>query len=219
MAINPNTVLKAYRELETEGWSAAGPGVGTFVAKTLSDASVAAHGPLREDLKRWLARARQAGLDEESIEALIWDTFRSVRAGRSMTAVLEAAGSASASDGARPSATARSDSAGKGRRPRRPQRCRQDDAAAAGRRHSDPDVGQITCSGQPAVNAAQLGRVGFVAQDTPTYAGFTVADYLRLGARLNPAWDNGLRSAGLRRSAWIPARAATCREVSGHSSR
>jgi GntR family transcriptional regulator len=48
------------------------------VAKTLGGASVAAHGPLREDLKRWLAKARQAGLDEESIEALILDTFRSV---------------------------------------------------------------------------------------------------------------------------------------------
>src|ERR1700681_3110592 len=78
LAINPNTVLKAYRELERDGLVGGRQGVGTFVAKTLSDASVAAHGPLREDLKRWLARARQAGLDEESIEALIWDTFRSV---------------------------------------------------------------------------------------------------------------------------------------------
>ena len=78
LAINPNTVLKAYKELERDGLVGGRQGVGTFVAKTLSDASVAAHGPLREDLKRWLARARQAGLDEESIEALIWDTFRSV---------------------------------------------------------------------------------------------------------------------------------------------
>jgi GntR family transcriptional regulator len=78
LAINPNTVLKAYKELERDGLVGARQGVGTFVAKTLGGASVAAHGPLREDLKRWLARARQAGLDEESIEALILDTFRSV---------------------------------------------------------------------------------------------------------------------------------------------
>lgn len=77
LAINPNTVLKAYRELEHEGLARARPGIGTFVTRTLSDASLAAHGPLRRDLVRWLAKARQAGLDEESIEALFRDTFRS----------------------------------------------------------------------------------------------------------------------------------------------
>jgi GntR family transcriptional regulator len=77
LAINPNTVLKAYRELEHEGLAAAKPGVGTFVTRTLSDASLAAHGPLRQDLQRWLAKARRAGLDDESIEALFMTTFRS----------------------------------------------------------------------------------------------------------------------------------------------
>jgi GntR family transcriptional regulator len=76
VAINPNTVLKAYRELEYEGLVAPRPGVGTFVTRTLSDASLAAHGPLREDLERWLAKARSAGLAEESIEALFTNTFR-----------------------------------------------------------------------------------------------------------------------------------------------
>jgi GntR family transcriptional regulator len=76
LAINPNTVLKAYRELEYEGLVAARPGVGTFVIRTLTDASLAAHGPLRIDLQRWLAKARRAGLDDESIEALYRDTFR-----------------------------------------------------------------------------------------------------------------------------------------------
>ena len=77
LAINPNTVLKAYRELEYQGLAAARPGVGTFVTGTLSGASLAAHGPLRRDLQRWLAKARKAGLDEESIEALFLATFRS----------------------------------------------------------------------------------------------------------------------------------------------
>src|SRR5229473_7973799 len=76
LAINPNTVLKAYRELEYEGLVAARPGVGTFVTKTLADESLAAHGELRTELQRWLARARRAGLDEESSEALILTTFR-----------------------------------------------------------------------------------------------------------------------------------------------
>jgi GntR family transcriptional regulator len=77
LAINPNTVLKAYRELEYEGLAAARPGIGTFVTGTLDGGSLAAHGPLRRDLARWLARARQAGLDDESIEALFANTFRS----------------------------------------------------------------------------------------------------------------------------------------------
>jgi GntR family transcriptional regulator len=77
VAINPNTVLKAYRELEHEGLVAARPGVGTFVTGSLSGASLAAHGPLRADLRRWLAKARRAGLDDESIEALFLNTFRS----------------------------------------------------------------------------------------------------------------------------------------------
>jgi len=77
LAINPNTVLKAYKELEHAGLVAGRPGIGTFVTKTLSDASLAAHGPLRQDLGRWLARARRAGLDDESIEALFRDVFRS----------------------------------------------------------------------------------------------------------------------------------------------
>jgi GntR family transcriptional regulator len=77
LAINPNTVLKAYRELEHAGLASARPGVGTFVTATLSDASLAAHAPLRRELQRWIAKARLAGLDDESIEALFGDTFRS----------------------------------------------------------------------------------------------------------------------------------------------
>jgi GntR family transcriptional regulator len=77
IAINPNTVLKAYRELEHEGLVSARPGVGTFVTRTLSGASLASHGPLRRDLQRWLVKAQRAGLDDESIEALFEDTFRS----------------------------------------------------------------------------------------------------------------------------------------------
>src|SRR4051812_2996855 len=76
LAINPNTVLKAYRELERDGLVRPRPGVGTFVTRTLTDASLAAHAPLRKDLQRWLAKARLAGLDEESIDALFTSTFR-----------------------------------------------------------------------------------------------------------------------------------------------
>jgi GntR family transcriptional regulator len=77
LAINPNTVLKAYRELEHEGLASARPGVGTFVTGSLGGQSIAAHGPLRQALQRWIAKARRAGLDDESIEALFRDSFRS----------------------------------------------------------------------------------------------------------------------------------------------
>jgi GntR family transcriptional regulator len=77
LAINPNTVLKAYRELEYEGLVAARPGIGTFVTRTLNAGSLAAHAPLRRELQRWLGKARRAGLDDESIEALFISTFRS----------------------------------------------------------------------------------------------------------------------------------------------
>jgi GntR family transcriptional regulator len=76
VAINPNTVLKAYRQLENEGLVSPKPGVGTFVTGTLGDAKPAEHAPLRRELELWLANARGAGLDEESIEALLLSTFR-----------------------------------------------------------------------------------------------------------------------------------------------
>ena len=77
LAINPNTVLKAYRELEHEGLANARPGVGTFVTGSLAGKSLAAHGPLRRALQTWIAKARRAGLDDESIEALFQSSFRS----------------------------------------------------------------------------------------------------------------------------------------------
>jgi GntR family transcriptional regulator len=83
IAINPNTVSKAYRELEYEGLVVARAGRGTFVTRTLGGSSLARHEPLRKDLVRWLAEAREAGLDDESIEALILDAFRSFSAARS----------------------------------------------------------------------------------------------------------------------------------------
>src|SRR6187399_558038 len=68
LAINPNTVLKAYKELERDGLVAARQGIGTFVTRTLTDSSLAAHEPLRRELARWLNKARLAGLDDDSIE-------------------------------------------------------------------------------------------------------------------------------------------------------
>jgi GntR family transcriptional regulator len=75
LAINPNTVLKAYRELEHEGLAAARPGIGTFIVKSFDDTTYAAQRQLRRSLEVWLEKARRAGLDDESIYALFDDTF------------------------------------------------------------------------------------------------------------------------------------------------
>jgi GntR family transcriptional regulator len=76
VVIHPNTVFKAYRELEYEGLVASRPGHGTFVTRTLPATSLASHAALRRGLARWLASAREAGLDDESILALIHATLR-----------------------------------------------------------------------------------------------------------------------------------------------
>jgi GntR family transcriptional regulator len=76
VAINPNTVSKAYRELEHQGLAAAKPGVGTFITRSIGGASLAEHGPLQGELRAWLAKARAAGLTEPGIEAMIHSTFR-----------------------------------------------------------------------------------------------------------------------------------------------
>jgi GntR family transcriptional regulator len=80
VAINPNTVQKAYRELELEGLAEGRPGRGTFIVRTLGDGSLAAHRALRAELVRWLGKARRAGLDDDSIDALFQHTFRSASA-------------------------------------------------------------------------------------------------------------------------------------------
>ena len=79
IAINPNTVSKAYRELEHLGLAAAKPGVGTFITRSLGQASLAEHAPLQDELRAWLARARAAGVTDAGIEALFRSTFRENR--------------------------------------------------------------------------------------------------------------------------------------------
>ena len=70
LAINPNTVLKAYRELEREGLVRARQGVGTFVIDTLPSTDPVAQARLRKSLASWLRAAREAGLDLDEIEAI-----------------------------------------------------------------------------------------------------------------------------------------------------
>ncbi|MFI7232029.1 GntR family transcriptional regulator [Nonomuraea angiospora] len=70
LAINPNTVLKAYRELEREGLVEGRPGMGTFVRRGIAGPTLAEHTRLRRDLEAWVRDARAAGLDQEDLRAL-----------------------------------------------------------------------------------------------------------------------------------------------------
>jgi ABC-2 type transport system ATP-binding protein len=72
-----------------------------------------------------------------------------------------------------------------------------------------PTSGTIeVLGGRPAGSRAQLARVGFVAQDTPTYAALSVADHLKLGARMNPGWDAALARGRIERLGLDPGQRA-----------
>jgi GntR family transcriptional regulator len=79
LAINPNTVLKAYRELEIKGLAAGRPGQGTFIKATLSQATLPELTRLRRSLLVWLATADTAGLDDDGMVALFTSAVHDFR--------------------------------------------------------------------------------------------------------------------------------------------
>jgi len=76
VAVNPNTVLKAYRDLEREGLVQARAGQGTFVASLPPGPPPGTHSRLGRSLAHWVREARKSGLDDESIESLLRVTLR-----------------------------------------------------------------------------------------------------------------------------------------------
>jgi GntR family transcriptional regulator len=76
LTINPNTVLKAYKELEAKGLTAGRPGQGTFINATLSQVTLPELGGLRRSMLGWLASAESAGLDEDGMVALFTSVMR-----------------------------------------------------------------------------------------------------------------------------------------------
>jgi GntR family transcriptional regulator len=75
-AINPNTVLKAYRDLEREGLVEPRAGHGTFVLRRPPGPPPGTHARLGRSLATWVSGAREAGLDDESIESLLRSTLQ-----------------------------------------------------------------------------------------------------------------------------------------------
>src|SRR6202050_2933087 len=83
LAINPNTVLKAYRDLENKGLAAGRPGQGTFIQATLSQVALPELAGLRKTLLGWLTAADGAGLDEDGMVALFTSALRDFHERRS----------------------------------------------------------------------------------------------------------------------------------------
>ena len=79
LAINPNTVMKAYRELEMKGLAVGRPGQGTFIEATLNQVALPVLVELRRSLVAWVTDADVAGLDEDGIAALIANVMRDFR--------------------------------------------------------------------------------------------------------------------------------------------
>jgi GntR family transcriptional regulator len=75
-AVNPNTVLKAYKELEREGLATGRPGQGTYIVKSLTQLKPAAYSTLQRRLAAWITAAREAGLDDDGIGDLFAATVR-----------------------------------------------------------------------------------------------------------------------------------------------
>ena len=92
LAINPNTVLKAYRELETKGLAAGRPGQGTFITAALNQVALPELTGLRRSLLGWLADADEAGLDDDGIVALFTSARRDFRDRRAHTGTGSAGG-------------------------------------------------------------------------------------------------------------------------------
>ena len=76
LAINPNTVHKAYRELEREGLARARPGLGTFPSRSSSGIDAATKTRFLTAIRAWLRSARAAGLGPDDIEAIYRTAFR-----------------------------------------------------------------------------------------------------------------------------------------------
>ena len=87
VAVNPNTVLKAYRELEHRGLAAGRPGQGTFVQRTPGTVGLPELTALRKTLLTWLRSADAAGLDEAGMVALFTSALRDFHDRRGETPV------------------------------------------------------------------------------------------------------------------------------------
>ena len=214
LAINPNTVSKAYRELETKGLIVGRPGQGTFILATLSQVALPELTGLRRSLHGWLAKADTAGLDEDGIVALFTSELRDFyerRSGSGTAAARRAAKRRASHErhrGQRPGQALRRHlgaarvHAGDPRRARgragRPERRRQEHAVEPGGRPGGAVRGRRHRARRPPPGSpAALDGIAFVAQDTPLYKNLSAADMLHLTRNLNRRFDQAYAEARL----------------------
>ena len=210
LTINPNTVLKAYKELETKGLAAGRPGQGTFVQATLSQVTLPELSGLRRSMLGWLASAEEAGLDEDGIVALFTSALRDFFKGRqgARAATARPATRSQRNGGRRMNVI---ETSGLGKRYGKAWALRDCTLAvpegllaalvgpngagkstlmnmAAGL--TVPTAGTATVlGGQPTGSPAALDGIAFMAQDAPVYRNLSVADMLHLTRNLNRRFD------------------------------
>ncbi len=197
LAINPNTVLKAYRELEHTGVVEGRPGVGTFVTRLPVGPPPDAHLTLARSLGRWVDKARAVGLGDQAIEALVRSALQCTgrhRGGRRMSheLAIETRGltkqyrsKAALVDctinvpTGRISALVGPNGAGKTTLLQ----------ILTGLRTAS--CGEAFVLGRaPEQDPAFLADVGFLAQEIPMYKRFSAEDHIEIGAHLNLRWDS-----------------------------
>ena len=219
LAVNPNTVSKAYRDLEQEGLVEGRQGVGTFAVRRPAGPPPGVQAQLSRSMAAWIAKARLAGLNDSDIESLLRATLRADRRGgdRVTAAVhIEGLGKRYGKKWALQDGTfdipegsvtglVGANGAGKTTLLR----------LLAGL--SRPTTGSALVAGRtPADEVAFLADVGYLAQEIPLYARWDAADHLRMGAALNPRWDQEVASAAAAvscASRWT-RRSARCRVAS-----
>ncbi|HEY1005283.1 MAG TPA: GntR family transcriptional regulator [Streptosporangiaceae bacterium] len=100
LAVNPDTVMKAYRELELRGIAAGRPGVGTFITRAPDVTGLKQMAALQKKLTTWLAEAAEDGVDELGMKALFTAALRDVSYGGGAASRLPGGGEASREGGA-----------------------------------------------------------------------------------------------------------------------
>ena len=199
LAINPNTVLKAYRDLEREGLVRRPTGPGDLRRRRRSRAPTPPRRPVPGVDDRLAAQgARRRARSRRHRGDLPHRVPQLLRRGCGMTAVLE-------TERARQAVRATLGAARlhpghprrQGRRARRPERRGQDHPAASGRRAARADVGHDHGPRRTSRLTARPSSAGSASspRTRPTYARLSVAKHLRMGAWLNPTWDGELAAA------------------------
>ena len=218
VAVNPNTVLKAYRDLEREGLVEARVGQGTFVLRRPAGPPPTTHSRLGRSLARWVREAREAGLDDEAMESLLRITMRAVDATNAAAeeASHEHIGRTPRGGPRRPFGAPGASPAieTRGLTKRYPRVTALSDCSItvpAGRISAlvGPNgAGKTTLlrmlaglarptggtaavlGGAPRQDPAFLAEIGYLAQEIPLYRRLSAEDHIRAGAHLNPRWDD-----------------------------